>query len=316
MPVRRLAPADAPTYRALMLDAYARHPEAFTSTVAEREPLPPAWWEARLPEGDAPGSLTVGAFDANGVLVGAAGLLFETRERWRHKATLFGMVVEPAVRGAGLGRSLVDALLAAARARPGLRTVQLTVTQGNTAAQRLYEAAGFRVFGVEPMAVAHGDGFLDKLHMACDLQAPHKSLAGGAGLARIHHAAIICSDYARSRRFYVEVLGLAVLAEHHRAARDSWKLDLALADGSQIELFSFPHPPPRPSRPEAQGLRHLAFAVADLDASLRALHAAGVETEAVRVDEYTGRRFTFFADPDGLPLELYEEPSTGLLSNR
>ena len=175
MPVRRLAPADAPAYRALMLDAYARHPEAFTSTVAEREPLPLAWWEARLPEGDSPGSLTVGAFDANGALVGAAGLLFETRERWRHKATLFGMVVAPAARGTGLGRALVDALLAAARARAGLRTVQLTVTQGNAAAQRLYEAAGFRVFGIEPLAVAHGDGFLDKLHMACDLQAPRPS---------------------------------------------------------------------------------------------------------------------------------------------
>lgn len=316
MPLRRLTPADAPAYRALMLDAYAGHPEAFTSTVAERAPLPLAWWEARLPEGDAPASLTVGAFDANGALVGAAGLLFETRERWRHKATLFGMVVVPAARGAGIGRALVDALLAAARARPGLRSVQLTVTQGNEAALRLYEAAGFRIYGNEPMAVAHAQGFLAKLHMACDLHAPRLSSAGGAGLARIHHAAIICSDYARSRRFYTEVLGLAVLAEHHRPARDSWKLDLALPDGSQIELFSFPDPPPRPSRPEAQGLRHLAFAVDDVDASLRALHAAGVVTEAVRVDEYTGRRFTFFADPDGLPLELYEQPAPVLLSNR
>ena len=112
------------------------------------------------------------------------------------------------------------------------------------------------------------------------------------------------------------MLGLAVVAEHHRAARASWKLDLALPDGGQIELFSFPDPPPRPSRPEAQGLRHLAFAVDDLDASVRALQAAGVAIEPVRVDEYTGRRFTFFADPDGLPLELYEEPSLGLLSNR
>lgn len=125
-------------------------------------------------------------------------------------------------------------------------------------------------------------------------------------LQRIHHAAIICSDYARSRRFYTEVLGLRVVAEHLRAERQSWKLDLALPDGSQIELFSFPNPPPRPSRPEAQGLRHLAFAVQDVAQCKRALEAQGVVVEAIRVDEYTGRRFTFFADPDGLPLELYE----------
>jgi glyoxylase I family protein len=127
-------------------------------------------------------------------------------------------------------------------------------------------------------------------------------------LLRIHHAAIICSDYERSRHFYTAVLGLRMVAEHWRAERRSWKLDLALPDGSQIELFSFPDPPPRPSRPEAQGLRHLAFAVADVACCKRALEAQGVAVEAIRVDEYTGRRFTFFADPDGLPLELYETP--------
>jgi glyoxylase I family protein len=126
-------------------------------------------------------------------------------------------------------------------------------------------------------------------------------------LLRIHHAAIICADYARSRRFYTEVLGLRVVAEHHRAARQSYKLDLALPDGSQIELFSFPAPPPRPSRPEAQGLRHLAFAVADVARCKAELEAQGVAVEDIRTDEYTGRRFTFFADPDGLPLELYED---------
>ncbi len=125
-------------------------------------------------------------------------------------------------------------------------------------------------------------------------------------LLRIHHAAIICSDYERSRRFYTEVLGLRVVAEHLREARQSWKLDLALPDGSQIELFSFPSPPARPSRPEAQGLRHLAFAVQDVAQCKRTLEAQGVAVEDIRVDEYTGRRFTFFADPDGLPLELYE----------
>jgi len=125
-------------------------------------------------------------------------------------------------------------------------------------------------------------------------------------LLGLHHAAIICSDYARSRDFYVRVLGLRVVAEHFRAARDSWKLDLALPDGAQLELFSFPAPPRRPSRPEAQGLRHLAFRVAALEPVVARLEAEGVACEPIRVDEYTGRRFTFFADPDDLPLELYE----------
>jgi glyoxylase I family protein len=128
-------------------------------------------------------------------------------------------------------------------------------------------------------------------------------------IARIHHAAIICSDYERSKRFYTQVLGLRIVAETFRAARQSYKLDLALADGSQIELFSFPNPPARPSYPEACGLRHLAFAVADLNASVDHLHAMGVLVEPMRVDEFTGQRFTFFADPDGLPLELYETAS-------
>lgn len=125
-------------------------------------------------------------------------------------------------------------------------------------------------------------------------------------LLRIHHAAIICSDYGRSKRFYTEVLGLRVIAEHYRAERRSYKLDLALPDGSQIELFSFPDAPPRPSYPEAQGLRHLAFEVQDVVLAQRELEARGVVLEPVRLDTYTGRRFVFFADPDGLPLELYE----------
>ena len=127
-------------------------------------------------------------------------------------------------------------------------------------------------------------------------------------LRRIHHAAIICSDYQVSKRFYTESLGLRVVAEHYRAERRSYKLDLALPDGSQVELFSFPAPPPRPSRPEARGLRHLAFEVDDVAACKAELEARGIAVEAIRVDEYTGRRFTFFADPDGLPLELYEAP--------
>lgn len=125
-------------------------------------------------------------------------------------------------------------------------------------------------------------------------------------LTRIHHVAIICADYARSKHFYTQVLGLRVLAEVHREARDSWKLDLGLPDGGQLELFSFPSSPPRPSYPEAQGLRHLAFEVADVAGAAEELQAQGIIVEPLRVDEYTGRRFTFFADPDGLPIELYE----------
>ncbi len=130
-------------------------------------------------------------------------------------------------------------------------------------------------------------------------------------LLRIHHAAIICSDYERSKRFYTEVLGLKVLAENFRAARDSYKLDLALPDGGQVELFSFKGAPARPSYPEAQGLRHLAFAVDDVQAWTRHLQSQGIAVEDIRTDEYTGQRFVFFADPDGLPLELYDATGHG-----
>ncbi len=126
-------------------------------------------------------------------------------------------------------------------------------------------------------------------------------------LSRTHHVAIICSNYEISRHFYTEILGLEVVAEVYREERRSYKLDLRIADGTQIELFSFTDPPRRPSYPEACGLRHLAFEVEDVDQAARDLNAAGVEVEQVRVDEYTGKRFTFFADPDGLPLELYEQ---------
>ncbi len=125
-------------------------------------------------------------------------------------------------------------------------------------------------------------------------------------IAKLHHVAIICSDYERSKRFYTELLSLRVIAETYRAARDSYKLDLALPDGAQIELFSFPQAPARPSYPEARGLRHLAFAVDDVEAAAAELRAKGVAVESIRVDEITAQRFTFFADPDDLPLELYE----------
>ena len=125
-------------------------------------------------------------------------------------------------------------------------------------------------------------------------------------LSAVHHIAIICQDYEKSKRFYTEILGLTILSEINRIERQSYKLDLALNGQYIIELFSFPNPPKRPSRPESLGLRHLAFAVADLDASVAHLTEYNVVTEPIRVDQLTGKRFTFFADPDDLPLELYE----------
>ncbi len=123
---------------------------------------------------------------------------------------------------------------------------------------------------------------------------------------QINHVAIICSDYAVSKRFYCEVLQLKVIKETYREQRDSYKLDLEISPTSQIELFSFPSPPKRVDRPEACGLRHLAFTVADIDKAVHHLAQYGVECEAIRVDDITGKRFTFFKDPDGLPLELYQ----------
>ncbi|MBW4655419.1 MAG: VOC family protein [Kaiparowitsia implicata GSE-PSE-MK54-09C] len=125
-------------------------------------------------------------------------------------------------------------------------------------------------------------------------------------LVGIHHVAIICSDYERSKRFYVEQLGFAVLQETYRGDRQSYKLDLRVDDCTQIELFSFPNPPQRAQYPEACGLRHLAFAVANLDEAVALLTAQTIAVEPIRLDALTGKRFTFFKDPDGLPLELYE----------
>ena len=125
-------------------------------------------------------------------------------------------------------------------------------------------------------------------------------------LNRIHHIAIICSDYAVSKAFYTDILGLQIVREVYRAERDSYKLDLAVNGEYQIELFSFPEPPERPSRPEARGLRHLAFQVQDLQDSVRHLNQHNVVTEDIRIDEHTNKSFVFFSDPDGLPIELYE----------
>jgi len=125
-------------------------------------------------------------------------------------------------------------------------------------------------------------------------------------LNHMHHVAIICSDYQKSKHFYTHILGLEVLQEVYRQERQSYKLDLALKGQYLVELFSFPAPPQRPSRPEATGLRHLAFAVENLEVAVEELKQQGVIPEPIRMDEHTGKRFTFFADPDGLPLELYE----------
>lgn len=124
---------------------------------------------------------------------------------------------------------------------------------------------------------------------------------------KVHHIAIIGSDYTKSKHFYTEVLGLRVIREVYREARQSYKLDLAIDDNYVIELFSFPNPPPRPSRPESCGLRHLAFEVADVEAAKAAIEQKGVDVEPIRIDEFTGKKFTFFADPDDLPIEIYEQ---------
>jgi len=122
----------------------------------------------------------------------------------------------------------------------------------------------------------------------------------------IHHVAIICSDYEKSKQFYVEILGFSIIQETFRAERNSYKLDLKVGNNDQIELFSFPNPPQRVNNPEACGLRHLSFAVEDIDRAVAELKSHGVFIETIRIDEITGKRFTFFQDPDGLPLEIYE----------
>jgi glyoxylase I family protein len=122
----------------------------------------------------------------------------------------------------------------------------------------------------------------------------------------LHHIAIICSDYERSKRFYTEVLGLTIIKEVYRSERQSYKLDLALNGDYLIELFSFPDTPARLSRPEATGLRHIAFKTDDIAAAKTELEKKGVIVESIRVDEFTQKRFTFLSDPDGLPIELYE----------
>jgi glyoxylase I family protein len=126
-------------------------------------------------------------------------------------------------------------------------------------------------------------------------------------ISRIHHIAVIATDYERSKRFYTEVLGFTLESEVLRVERQSWMGKLALNGEYILELFSFPHPPSRVSGPESTGLRHLAFAVADVAAALAELTELGVSHEELRTDEHTGKLMAFFFDPDGQPLELYEE---------
>lgn len=126
-------------------------------------------------------------------------------------------------------------------------------------------------------------------------------------LNKIHHVAIICSDYQKSKDFYVNILGLKIISETYREERKSYKLNLLIGKEEEIELFSFPNPPKRPSYPEARGLRHLAFEVDDIEIIVKELNSKEIDTEPIRKDEITGKRFTFFNDPDNLPIELYEK---------
>jgi glyoxylase I family protein len=126
-------------------------------------------------------------------------------------------------------------------------------------------------------------------------------------LNRVHHIAVICTDYERSKHFYTQVIGLTILREVYREQRNSYKLDLGVNGLYQVELFSFPEPPPRPSRPEAAGLRHLAFEVDEIDEAVAHVESYGITVEPIRIDEFTNKRYTFFADPDGLPIEFVEK---------
>ena len=164
MRVERLRPRDATEYRALMLEAYELNPSAFTSTVEERAALPMSWWEARLSDAPEAREVVVGLRDDD-VLWGVAGMAFNTRQKIRHKATLFGIYVKKSQRGSGAAARLIVAALDEARKRAGLQVVQLTVTEDNPAAEELYKKMGFVAFGTEPFAVAVDGGYISKIHM-------------------------------------------------------------------------------------------------------------------------------------------------------
>ena len=161
--IRQLTQQDASAYRTLMLDAYARFSDAFTSTAEERQAKPLDWWGERIANPDGT-SVAFGAF-AGGALIGTVGLEFETRAKTRHKSLLFGMFIEPGHQGMRLGKELVEAALDHARTRPGSIVVQLMLTDGNETAQRLYESCGFTTFGIEPMGLFSDGVFRSKVHM-------------------------------------------------------------------------------------------------------------------------------------------------------
>ncbi|AXI63238.1 GNAT family N-acetyltransferase [Pseudomonas kribbensis] len=170
--IERLDASHALAYRELMLEAYDRHPQAFTSSVRERAVMPLSWWESRLTSKlDA----VFGAFEA-GRLAGIVGLAFEPREKARHKATVFGMYVSAEFRQRGLGLKLMKAVLEEAQQHPALKVIQLTVTAGNDAAFKLYQRCGFIQFGLEPMAVRVGEDYFDKIHMWCAPLVPFAGL--------------------------------------------------------------------------------------------------------------------------------------------
>ena len=139
-----------------------------------------------------------------------------------------------------------------------------------------------------------------------------EQLIGSKHCMKIHHIAIICSDYEVSKKFYTEVLGLDIIREVYREERQSYKLDLAIGEHYVIELFSFPNPPTRPSRPESCGLRHLAFSVDNVEEKRNELMSKGLDCEAIRIDEFTDKKFFFTSDPDDLPLEFYEKETLRL----
>ena len=145
------------------------------------------------------------------------------------------------------------------------------------------------------------------IHFCLELELQDTYLYTMVTINKLHHIAIICKDYAVSKKFYTEVLGFTIEQEIYRAQRDSYKLDLSLNGQYTIELFSFPDPPARPSFPEAVGLRHIAFEVENINDMMMELEKLAVKAEPIRVDEFTGRQFTFIADPDDLPIEFYEK---------
>jgi catechol 2,3-dioxygenase-like lactoylglutathione lyase family enzyme/GNAT superfamily N-acetyltransferase len=233
---------------------------------------------------------------------------------------LHKLYVSADVLGTGVGAALmrfgIDWAMGA-----GYETMWLGVWEHNHRALAFYKKWGFRPVGTETFRLGSDDQ-VDLLmersladveleaisEQATDvyLTAASPRRGGALQILRTHHVAIICSDYEKSKAFYTQTLGLEIISEVHRTERNSCKLDLRLPDGSQIELFSFPDPPRRPSYPESCGLRHLAFEVANIIEAILELQHQGITVEDIRTDEYTGKRFTFFADPDGLPLELYE----------